>query len=247
MRWGPSTSSTTSPPVAVRCGPSTCSTSSPARRSLPARLDRSTVAVLEPVIVETGRRAGRYRGGQRHRIDRARDAGLVSLLRDRDRVHRTGFALTERIRRILQRPLPRRVPDLRAVRHATRNSSPSRRPAHRVQHLQTTRLTRRPHPQGLQTAIDQNPTSTPTTPRPPTEAQSRCISQPESRYKSAHQRDATFNALSVAAGAHRLSRSPPGISPGQKTSTESLYIGSDSVNLASQRWLYTIPYVVTCP
>ncbi len=158
--------------MAVRCGPSTCSTSSPARRSPPTRLNRSTAAVLEPVTIETGRQAGQYQDGQRHRIDRARDAGSMPPLRDQDRVHRTGLALTERIHRILQRPLPRRVPDPRAVQHAAQNSNPSRRLTHQVQHLQTTRLARQPHPQSLQTTMDQNPTSTPTTPGPSTEAQS---------------------------------------------------------------------------
>jgi len=106
------------------------------REALAIEVDRTidadeTVAVLE-------RLAGRARGSreppgrQRPRADRPRAARVVRGRIHRHLLHRSRSALAERLGGVAERPLPRRGPRRRGVRHLGRGPLPCRRLAARL-------------------------------------------------------------------------------------------------------------------
>ena len=70
---------------------------------------------------------------QRARAHGQRPARLVPVLRHRQQLHRARRAMGEPIRRVVQRPVARRVPGRRAVRQPARGAGAARGLADRVQ------------------------------------------------------------------------------------------------------------------
>ncbi len=66
----------------------------------------ATIAVLEDVIAETGRWPANIRMDNGPELTAHAMRGLVPLLADRHRVHRTGLTVADRLLRIVQRPVP---------------------------------------------------------------------------------------------------------------------------------------------
>ena len=73
-------------------------------------------------------------GTQRARAHGQRPARLVPVLRHRQQLHRARCAVGKPIRRVVQRPVARRVPGRRAVRQPARGAGADRGLADRVQH-----------------------------------------------------------------------------------------------------------------
>jgi hypothetical protein len=88
--------------------------------------------------------------------------GLPSpLQRHRDRVHRSGITVAERLDRVFQRPATRRVPQRTPLRFPVRGPSAHRGLENRLQHEPSTQCARLAQPQRVRPSMDQ-PTPTPT-------------------------------------------------------------------------------------
>ena len=101
-------------------------------RSIDADAD-ATVAALEAVVAARGTTPAFIRMDNGPELTSADAARLVPLRRCRHGVHRTRGTVAKRLRRIVQRPHPRRAAFLRGVRHAHRSQNPHRGLAHRLQ------------------------------------------------------------------------------------------------------------------
>ena len=81
------------------------------------------VAVLDRLAIARGRAPAFVPLRQRARVHRSRRGGLVPLQPHRFGVHRPRLSMAERLDRVLQRPVPRRVPQRSAT--STASSKPA--------------------------------------------------------------------------------------------------------------------------
>ena len=94
----------------------------------------ATASMLEGIVARRGTAPAYIRCDLRARAHGQRPARLVPVLRHRQQLHRARRAVGEPIRRVVQRPVARRVPGRRAVRQPARGAGAARGLADRVQH-----------------------------------------------------------------------------------------------------------------
>ena len=90
------------------------------------------------------------------RIKEAKPSTTHRGPRHRVAVHRPRITLAERLDRVLQRPTPRRTPQLVALRQPARSTRHHRGLAPRLQHQPTPHRPRRTHPHRVRPTVDQH-------------------------------------------------------------------------------------------
>jgi putative transposase len=130
-----------------------------------------TTILLDKIVAETGRRPANLRMDNGPELTAAAMRDWCRFSDVATAFIEPGSPLAERLQRIVQRPLPRRVPGHRTVRHPPGGPGPGRGLEDRVQHHQTPRITGRTHPDPVPSTMDQ-PTSTLITAGPLNGAQS---------------------------------------------------------------------------